>query len=449
MTEKNNARSRELLRMIKKSKGILQDQGIGILLKKTHFEIARRLFGVKFEGDRVKKSDIMPVRMLLHEKFLNIRPIEWMQVNRDTYRVNIVTDSLQKDSLFGGVATSLILATLFAHKHNISLRIITRATPPSSKGYDNLLQLMNIERPAEVEFFSDWDSVYSQNSLKLEVSDKDIFMATSWWTAAVIKGINLRKEFFYILQEVETFFYAHGDEQHLCEEILKDDTINFIINSKLLSDYYKINDFKSISKKSVYFEPAFPETTTMNLEKVLPKKEMKHRLFFYARPNNARNLYFTGLKLLDEALLRGIIKKDEWEICFAGSSLETVEFTNKVRPIMLGQMSWEEYREFLKTVDLAFCLMFTPHPSYPPLDVASSGGAVLTNKYANKTTLDNYSQNIICADLDEESMMQGFIDAVNLAKNNTLRKKNFKENGMEQDWNNALSHVLEFMNEKK
>ena len=449
MIKKNNARSRELVRLLKKSKGILKDQGIGILLKKVRFEVSRRLFGVKFEGRRIRKSDAMPVRMLVREKFPNIRPIGWMEVNRDTYRLNIVTDSLQKDSLFGGVATSLILATLFVNKYDIPLRIITRTMPPNARGYDDLLRLMHIKRPNAVEFFSDWDAVYSENNLKLEVSDKDIFMATSWWTAEVIRGVNLRKEFFYILQEVETFFYSHSDEL-FCESVLKNNNINFIINSKLLSDYYKSNDFKNIIEKSVYFEPAFPKMVeTTSLEKTLPEKEMKRRLFFYARPHNARNLYFTGLKLLDEALLRGIIKKDEWEICFAGSSSEMVEFTTKVRPIMLGQMSWEEYGAFLKTVDLAFCLMFTPHPSYPPLDVASSGGVVLTNKYANKTTLDNYSQNIICADVDEESMMQGFIDAVELANNDNLREKNFKENGTKKDWSVALEHVLEFMNEKK
>jgi hypothetical protein len=448
MTEKNNVRLRELLRLAKKSKHVLKEQGLGILLQRTRFEVSRMLFGVKFEGVQLGKNDTAPVKKLLRERFINARPIEWMKIDRDAFRLNIVTDSLQKDSLFGGVATSLILATLFSNKYGMPLRIITRATSSNPRAYENLLRLMNIRKPKEVEFFSDWDSMYSKSNLKLDISENDIFLATSWWTAEAIQSMNLRNKFFYILQEVETFFYPHGDERYRCESVLKSADINFIINSKLLNDYYKDNDFQQIHNNSIYFEPAFPERSS-DSSALMQKKKSKYKLFFYARPNNARNLYFTGLKLLDEALLRGIIQKDEWEICFAGSSIDQIEFTNKVKPTMLGQMTWEEYGMFLKTVDLAFCLMFTPHPSYPPLDVAASGGVVITNKFDNKLTLENYSRNIICADLDIESMMQGFIQAIELAKNNEARLKNYAKNGMEQNWENALKDVFEFMNEKK
>jgi len=288
-----------------------------------------------------------------------------------------------------------------------------------------------------------------KNGRKLEVSDKDIFLATSWWTAEAIQKINLRQTFFYILQEVETFFYPHGDDMYRCATVLKNKNIRFILNSKLLSDYYGVHNAEQIhAENSVYFEPAFPKIIPNMEVKLLPKKA-KYRLFFYGRPNNSRNMYYTGLQLLDEALMRGIIKKDEWEICFAGSETEALKFSNGVTPIMLGQMNWDEYGSFLKTVDLAFSLMYTPHPSYPPLDVASVGGAVLTNSFENKKTLHHYSKNIVCADLDNESMMKGFIKAVELAKNKELRKKNVKYDGLNRDWEHALEHVVSYMNEYK
>jgi len=107
-------------------------------------------------------------------------------------------------------------------------------------------------------------------------------------------------------------------------------------------------------------------------------------------------------------------------------------------------MPWSKYLEFIKDVDLGLSLMYSPHPSYPPLDIAACGGVVLTNKYANKQEL-SYSKNIICVDLDLDSLIQGFERAVALAKNKNLRHQNYLENTLHIDWNTALEHTLNFM----
>ena len=75
--------------------------------------------------------------------------------------------------------------------------------------------------------------------MKLEVSEKDVFLATSWWSAAAIKSCNLRSRFFWIIQEEETFFYPYGDEHLWCSELMNDSQIDFIVNTKLLFDYFK------------------------------------------------------------------------------------------------------------------------------------------------------------------------------------------------------------------
>ena len=69
-------------------------------------------------------------------------------------------------------------------------------------------------------YYSDYDrDVLGNIAYKLEISENDIF-TSSWWSAAAIKGTSLRKKFFYIIQEVETFFYPHGDEHYLCSQIM-------------------------------------------------------------------------------------------------------------------------------------------------------------------------------------------------------------------------------------
>src|SRR5690606_38065330 len=129
------------------------------------------------------------------------------------------------------------------------------------------------------------------------------------------------------------------------------------------------------------------------------------------RPNHPRNLFFRGLSIIDEALVRGIIGPN-WEIIFAGSDdMFNIVFSNGRRPKILGKLDWREYASFLSEIDLGLCLMFTPHPSYPPLDIASSGGVVLSNNYKNKKSLE-YSKNIICRNLNKESFLSGLEDAV-------------------------------------
>jgi hypothetical protein len=385
---------------------------------------------------------------LYNERFRNIQPIKYIKVEREKYRINIVTDSVKKESLFGGVATSLILATLFANKYNFSLRIVTRETENNPIDFEDFLKLMNISIPKEVEYFSDYDRNNSGRYSGIETSDKDIYLSTSWWTTKVVEEINFRKDFFYILQEVESFFYPSGDEQILCTTTLLKKNVKYIINSKLLYDYYLQNNHNNVTENGIYFEPAFPEDiyssgNTKNID-----KKNKYKLFFYARPNNPRNMFYTGIKILEEAISAGIINKDDWDIYFAGSEIDSVVFSNGMKSISLGQMTWLQYSEFIKNVDLGLCLMSTPHPSYPPLDIAASGGVVLTNKFLNKQSL-YYSENIICSDLDTPSILDGFVKAVALVKDEQKREVNFQKNNIERDWGKSFEKVLEFMHENK
>lgn len=439
MKEKLAGMFKEIKRLTKKAFFILRTQGLRALAVRLKNEI----YACRSRKEQEKAP--ASVKELLYNHFPNLQPVRYLKVKRENLRLNIVTDSLNKDSMFGGVATSLVLATLFSNRYKIPLRIITRTAKSNPLSYSEFLELFNLERPLKVEFFSDFDRNSGNNHHNLELSDKDIFLATSWWTAAVVKKMNLRKKFFYILQEVEEFFYPNGDEQYLCRNILKDKNIDFIVNSKLLFDYYGIMGYENILRQGKYFEPAFPEHIYSDAEGS-SKNKSEYKLFFYSRPNNPRNLFYSGLKIIDEALLRNIIDTKEWKIYFAGSDVPRIKFTNGAKPTVLGHMDWSAYSKFIKNIDLGFCLMYTPHPSYPPLDIASSGGVVLTNKYANKTHLD-YSKNIICEDLDIESMMKGFAKAVELAKNGEERHNNYMNNKIERSWEKSFEGVLSFMKE--
>jgi hypothetical protein len=56
--------------------------------------------------------------------------------------------------------------------------------------------------------------------------------------------------------------------------------------------------------------------------------------------------------------------------------------------------------------------MATPHPSYPPLDLAAAGIPVVTNCWGIKQTLNNYSPIISCVDPSIDNLVDALRSAI-------------------------------------
>src|SRR5205807_8701042 len=67
------------------------------------------------------------------------------------------------------------------------------------------------------------------------------------------------------------------------------------------------------------------------------------------------------------------------------------------------------YAAQMRRADLLLSPMLSPHPSYPPLEMAASGGLAVTTAYANKTAeaLSAPSRNIIAVEPTIEAMAEG------------------------------------------
>lgn len=384
------------------------------------------------------------VQDLLNSRFRSLQPIPSIHISEEKHRLNLVTDSIDQNSLLGGVATALIVATEFARKNDMVLRIITRNAPVNPINYKNIIKISGLEEYNNVEFYSDCERDKSGDLVyKLEVSPTDVFFATSWWSAEAIKKTTIRKRFYYIIQEVETFFYPHGEDHYLCSRIMEDPNIDYIINSEYLNEYF-LKNTPHIVNNGVFFHPAFEET--MYKAGDFKAKE-KYSLFFYSRPNNPRNMFYYGLELLDYAIQKGVLDTNKWDVYCAGQDIPKVVFCNGYKAIDMGLMRWEKYGEFLTNVDLAVSLMYTPHPSYPPFDVACSGGVVLTNECLNKTSF-NQCKNVVLADLDKDKFVERMKYALELATNMEERKNNYISSTIPRSWVKTLEPVMSFMQEK-
>lgn len=430
-----------LIRKLKTTQRLYKQWGF----RNTCRFIRSKITGGAFVPVIKPKAHALTISDYVEMHFRNVQPLDILKIEENTKRLNLVTDSIASNSLLGGVATALIIATEYARQNEMSLRIITRTEPVAPGNYVTLLANNGLEPFDDVEFFSDFDrTVDGTARYKLPVAPGDVFFATSWWSAAAIEKTLPGKKYFYIIQEVETFFYPHGQEHYLCSKLLESDNIVYIINSKYLYDYY-VENVPKVAENGIYFKPAFSEKLYQRT--TFEKSQENYRMFFYARPNNPRNMYGYGLKLINLAVERGIIDMEKWEICFAGSELENMEFSNGTKPVNMGLMSWKEYSEFMRTVDLSVSLMYTPHPSYPPYDAACSGAVVLTNTCLNKRDFSD-CKNIIMSDLEEEAFMSKLQEAVALAQDFETRKKNYDALTIPRDWLDVLEDTLTYMREK-
>ena len=83
----------------------------------------------------------------------------------------------------------------------------------------------------------------------------------------------------------------------------------------------------------------------------------------------------------------------EWSIVSAGESFEDIYLGNDVFIKSVGKLTIDQYAKVLMESYAGISLMVSPHPSYPPLEMAAFGVNVITNCYSNKN-LENFSEDI-------------------------------------------------------
>jgi hypothetical protein len=94
-------------------------------------------------------------------------------------------------------------------------------------------------------------------------------------------------------------------------------------------------------------------------------------------------------------------------------------------------------------MDVGLSLMYTPHPSYPPLDLAASGAVVVTNRYGVKEDLTRYSENILCAELQVDALVDRLRDAVRLVGDEETRTQNYLRSRIQRRWDVALRDCVQ------
>jgi len=354
--------------------------------------------------------------------------------------LTIVTDSVAAHSLFGGVGTALVVGALSAKRLGARLRLVTRsdATDPAVLG--RILKAHKIDWDGETDFAH----IPIGRDKPLSVGPEDTILTTSWWTTRAVLGSVDAAQILYLLQEDERMFYAHDDSRLRCAETLAEPNVRVIVNTQLLFDHLAegADPLPRLRERGHWFDPAFP-SFAQPTESRPRDGNGKWNFFFYARPNHPRNLFWRGLEVIDAAMRDGSLPSNEWNIHFVGNNIPDIKLPGDARPIVRANLSWSNYAELVSQMDLGLCLMDTPHPSYPPLDLAASGAVVVTNTHGPKTSLERWSRNIITAPPSIDGLCEALRRGAMLAQNAPLRMENYRSDHISRDWEASLRPALD------
>jgi hypothetical protein len=377
--------------------------GTPSLVRRSVHAVRRRL--------RAPGSDpFAHVRSLDGPQLVTIPPIEREPGDSGAGRLVVLLPHLQLGRMTGGPNTALNLAGRVALA-GTPVRVVATHGPvePSVDALRaHVSGLVGRAAPSDALTF---ESI-AEPAVPLRLRPLDVPMAT-WWPTAHIARASLSavtaREFLYLVQDFEPGFYAWSSNYALALETYTF-PIRALCNESLVRAHLRslgIGAFGGLDERAIAFEPAVDRNLFAPRERVGPRT-----LLFYARPRNPRNAFELGLRSLRVAVASGAFD-DDWEFRMIGDQVPELRLDARrvIKPVPWQSMS--TYAELLSRSDLLLSLMLSPHTSYPPLEMAASGGHVVTNTFGvkNAAALRALTPGITAVPPDVESIASALAGA--------------------------------------
>jgi GT2 family glycosyltransferase len=343
-----------------------------------------------------------------------------MRVTADApVRINLLIPSIDLDHFFGGYIAKFNLALALARRgHRVRIVTVDAAAPPP-RGWEQ-----RVEAFSGLEGLFDWVEVTFGREVEggLELNPADRLIATTWWTAHIaaeaLDHLDADR-FLYLIQEYEPFTFPMGTYAALAHGSYALPH-QALFSTELLRGYFaahRIGVYASGPKRGEQSSASFDNAITpVTAPAAAALARRPRRLLFYARPeaHAARNLFELGVLALQRAVAAGAFD-DDWQLNGIGSvGDEAVLGLGPGRTLrLLPRGSQEQYARLLTEHDLGLALMYTPHPSLVPLEMASAGMLTVTNTFENKTAaaLAAISANLIAPEPTVAAIADALIGA--------------------------------------
>lgn len=376
------------------------------------------------------------IEHLRSERFPDLRPLRLYAQRGEEPRITLLTDGREPGLLLGQPSLALLLASRLAAQRGARLRIVTRHARIDARRFETLRAACASTWPSDVE------QVHADaaSGTQLGLLRDEIFITTDAAATWSAKQSLAEQRIVYLLSEDERQRYPAGDERVLCDETLRSPHVRFVLTSRSLLAHFEREGLTHLRERAVCLEPAFPPS---QYYAEAPGGGRKGFLF-YARPDEPASLYYRGLSVLKQAILRGALDPCEWEISLVGKGVTVPPaLPLQTPPPIVSDPAWPEYAALLRRVRAGLVLRDAPEPGRAALELAACGAYVVTNRPAAPgATADETTgaAGLVCRDLDVASLVDGVAEAVRRARSGPEAARDRR--GVLRDWDAALAPVL-------
>lgn len=365
-------------------------------------------------------------------------PVRRIENTSGRRRLSLVLPTVNQEHLYAGAWTALKIFWEAGKQNDFRVRIISANSPFSSGG----LEKLDFIGPGEVGKIESWQR---EGGAPCDVEHDEIFIVTAWWTAYVVKELEDTNRIFYLVQDFEPGFYSWSYRYVMALESYKFKYAR-IFNTPILYDFFKEQKLLS-GENEIWFEPGIDTKLFNPSEKTNFEKTGKATILLYGRPEVTRNLFELAILSLDHFLKANPSYREKiGEIISVGekhASLAVAGFKIESR----GKMSMNEWARMARRSDIGISLMCSPHPSYPPLEMAASGMLVVTNRIYNKD-LSRISDNFIAADMNIEDIADAVKRAIDRLEDQESIRNGAEVFISQRDWDQNLRETTQFISEK-
>ena len=325
--------------------------------------------------------------------------------------VHLLIPGVSPSGVFGGVGTAVALGVALAEAGEQVQLVMTDYGQSIDDATVRRLILRHLDTRAEtLERIGIARAIH--DDVELVLGTDDVFIATAWWTAhraaaTVAAHPDLRRSaIVYLVQDDETLFYEASERHRMAAASYRLDALH-LVNSRPLAEHLR-------ATHGIDVEDALVLAPRVAVPRILPLRPVDGplRVIVYGRPSVGRNLFDTALRgiAMWEASRRAQGATAPLDIVSVG---EPEQFRYRIGEQLVrtpGVLVWDDYLALLATAHLGVSLMASPHPSYPPLEMAASGLVVVTNRWGPKD-LGTLSERFVSCDPDAVGVAHALADA--------------------------------------
>lgn len=301
-------------------------------------------------------------------------------------RLNLMILGIRKAAVFGGADTAL---RFFMSMQSYFTR-------------SRILVLWEDEKDFDRAAWPDWElesqggrgpriiAFLRQPGFQPAIEPQDHFIATHWLTAHYVRAVRdiqaaqgrgPQHPFVYLIQDFEPGFYPWSGRYLLANSTYaSSDDVIAVFNTALLKDYFQSCGYDF--PVSHVFEPRLNPALAAYRAR-LDGNRKRRLLLVYGRPAVARNAFDLVVETL-HAWSSQYADAGRWQILSLGEKHRDIPLAQGLVLRAGGKVALEQYARYLLDAAVGLSLMVSPHPSYPPLEMAEFHVRVVTNRFANK-----------------------------------------------------------------